>query len=314
MCEVSEPVPSFLKVAYDLRPAKQVERRMLIETFQALSHIGFPISTFQYTGLGSVYFVDFILFHKVLGINRLLSIEANTRAKKRVRFNQPFRCVKVRIGKIGDYIPTLSRQNGHILWLDYDSILRRYHLEDIWVASAHLPRQSILLVTVDVEPPDEVGPKSWREYFVNEVGDYAGSDTQVSDYHRSKLIERNRDFLIRAIQSGVAARDLEYIPLFCFSYADGHEMLTVGGMLGTAEDADSIRKSLRDLWYLRFNAGAKPVRITVPPLTRKERMYLDQSMPAKSGWKLRDFELPAGYLAAYKRVYRYLPTYAELTY
>ena len=45
-------------------PAKQVERRMMIELLQLLSQVGFSINTYQYTGMGSVYYVDFVLFHK----------------------------------------------------------------------------------------------------------------------------------------------------------------------------------------------------------------------------------------------------------
>ena len=49
---------SCLKVQYELRSAKQVERRMLIDALQTLSASGFDISQYQYTGFGSVYFVD----------------------------------------------------------------------------------------------------------------------------------------------------------------------------------------------------------------------------------------------------------------
>ena len=49
---------SWRKVPYDLRPAKQAERRMLVDAFMILSQAGFPIRDYQYTGMGSVYFVD----------------------------------------------------------------------------------------------------------------------------------------------------------------------------------------------------------------------------------------------------------------
>ena len=60
------------KVPYDLRPRKQVERRMMAHVFQLLSEAGFPISTYCYAGFGAFFFVDFILFRRILGINDML--------------------------------------------------------------------------------------------------------------------------------------------------------------------------------------------------------------------------------------------------
>src|SRR5438552_12781248 len=102
------PTESYSKVFYDVRPAKQVERRMLVESFQVLSHLGYRIHDYQYTGLGSIYFVDFIMFHKFLGIQRMLSVEHDEQIRKRVTFNQPFRCVRVKLADIADEIPSLS--------------------------------------------------------------------------------------------------------------------------------------------------------------------------------------------------------------
>jgi len=57
---LSETSSSY-RVQYDLRPAKQVERRMIIDALQRLSTAGFPITDYQYTGFGAIYFVDFIV-------------------------------------------------------------------------------------------------------------------------------------------------------------------------------------------------------------------------------------------------------------
>ena len=60
------PTESYQKVHYELRPAKQVERRMLVDALLGLAVAGFPIQDYQYTGMGSIYFIDFILFHRFL--------------------------------------------------------------------------------------------------------------------------------------------------------------------------------------------------------------------------------------------------------
>lgn len=308
------PSESYLKVAYDLRPAKQVERRMMIETFQVLAQLGFPIDEYQYTGLGSVYFVDFILFHKLLGIRKMLSLEVDGKIRKRIKFNQPFGCVEVKIGTAEAEIPRLSSDIRHLLWLDYDDVLLEDHLRELYTAATKLPRHSILIATVDCEPPVKDGnPRRWRDYFRLVAGQYLGTLNTLSDFVVSKLVEVNRDILIAAMKSAVVSRDLRYIPLFSFSYADGHEMLTVGGMLGTGDDEARISGVLRrKLPYLRLEEHEAPFRISVPGLTRKERVYLDKKIPFKQGWRPRHFEIPKEFLHDYEIIYRYLPAYAEL--
>jgi len=311
---VREPTESYLKVPYDLRPAKQIERRMLVETFQALAAIGVPISGYQYTGFGSVYFFDFVVFHKLLGINRMLSVEIDQKIRKRVQFNKPFRNVEIKIGDITDEIPRLSADRNHILWLDYDEILNKDQLEDVWLAAAKLSRGSVLLVTVDAEPPvKDAGPKKWRDYFRTEAGKYLGTRNSLGDFAQSKLIRINQEIVSRVVRSGLASRDIDYIPLFSFSYADGHEMLTMGGMLGAEQEkAQCAHPIMKRLPYLRFSEDDNPQRIIIPRLTRKERIYLDKEMPCPDGWNPKHFELPQEYVDAYRETYRFFPNYAEL--
>ena len=61
---------SFEKFNYLLRPSKQVERKLLIETMHHLAASGYPIYKYTYVGLGSIYYADFMLFHKYLYINK----------------------------------------------------------------------------------------------------------------------------------------------------------------------------------------------------------------------------------------------------
>jgi hypothetical protein len=308
------PSQSYLKVPYDLRPAKQVERRMLVETFQALSGLGVPINTFQYTGFGSVYFFDFVVFHKLLGIDRMLSVEVDETIRNRVRFNKPFRKVEIKVGDVLDEIPKLSPDRQHILWLDYDQNLTKEHLRALWLASAQLSKGSILLVTVDAEPPvKNAGPKKWRDYFRTEASEYLGTSNSLVDFAESKLIRLTQDVMVRAIKSGLASRDVDYIPLFSFSYADSHEMLTVGGMLGGDYEKNLCRSpAITRLPYLRVKEADEPKRIIIPRLTRKERIYLDKAMPCPDGWTPKDFELPPEYVDAYRETYRFFPNYGEL--
>jgi hypothetical protein len=309
------PKESYLKVFYDLRPAKQVERKMIVDTFLKLSQGGFKISDYQYTGFGSLYFVDFILLHKILGVSKLLNVEYSPKIKRRVAFNSPFALIRHEFKPISDVIPTLSRDLKHILWLDYDDIISRSVIEDVSAASAQLSRGSILLVTVDAEPPSgPEGPDEWRAFFEEEVGLYLDAGLELKDYSRSNLPRINASAILNTIKGGLVGRpDIEFSSLFNFVYQDGHKMLTIGGVLGgTSETRDLKACDFDGLSFIRKSLEEEPYNIRVPRLTRKERLYLDSFMPCTDKWKPRDFEMSPEDVAAYREIYRFYPSFAEL--
>ena len=84
---------------YLFRPAKNIERKMLCEALSRLSFI-LDLKHYQYVGFGSVYFADFTLFHKQLGIQKLISIEGEEEMEERVRFNKPYSCIEIIINEM----------------------------------------------------------------------------------------------------------------------------------------------------------------------------------------------------------------------
>lgn len=312
---MTAPSASYLKVAYDLRPAKQIERRMLIDTLQVLLAGGFPIREYQYTGMGSIYFFDFILFHKLLGIRRMVSAEYDLRIKRRVSFNKPFAEIDVVLGPIGDLLPRLDVDLKHLLWLDYDDRLHQTAVADTSFAAAVLPVGSIVLVTVDVEPPKGTAtPAAWREYYEEQAGQYFTHGWSDENFALSQLASTNAQILFNAIGAGLAhRRNAHFYPLFNFVYADGHRMLTVGGMIvGDTERRRLEGCDFSNSPFLRFGETDSPFQILPPKLTKKERAILDFHMPSADRWVPREFELSREEVAAYRELYRYYPAYAEL--
>lgn len=312
---MSDPTKSYLKVHYELRPAKQVERRMIIDALQILGENGFPVREYRYTGMGSVYFIDFILFHRILGIESMTSVEYDEGIAKRVEFNRPFEFVDVQIKPIGDVIPSLSPDQRHLLWLDYDGIITGNQLQDISLAATFLTRGSILLITVDVEPPTDTNdPEDWKQYYLAEAASYLDEETKTSAFAKSKLPTRTVELVDKAIKNGLAGRtEVEFIPLFNFLYRDTHSMITIGGMIGGSAEKRRIRGSgLVDTFYYRHSLNGDPCLIKVPLLTRKERQYLDGFMPYSDSWLPQDFEMSSDLVLAYRDIYRFCPSYAEL--
>jgi hypothetical protein len=311
---MTEATASYRKVFYDLRPAKQIERRMIIDSLQILSEGGFRIRDYQYTGMGSIYFVDFLLLYRILGLTRLLSVEYDKRIAKRVEFNKPFADIDIKIDKIGTVIQNLDIDTKQILWLDYDSRLQKYMLSDLIAAATRLAVGSILLITVDVNPPNDDGPASWRKYFDDVAGDLVPFGVTDEDFALSELAVTNARILVNAIRNGIADRTrVRFESLFNFDYSDGHRMLTIGGMLAGPMEQNMIRGcDFSAATYLRRSVDDRPYEIRVPRITRKERLYLDHHMPSATDWSPIDFELTDEDVASYRNVYRFYPAYAEL--
>ncbi len=317
---------SYTKVFYDLRPGKQIERRMLLDTFQLLSNGGFRISDYQYTGFGSIYFVDFVLFHKYLGITKLLSLEHDPAAERRARFNKPYEIITLEIKSAFDAIPSLDRDVKHILWLDYDFTFEASVLADVQQAAFQLSPGSILLVTIDVEPPEleeslesdnepiqKTSPEISMQLLKDECGALWNPAWTAADFVASELPNRSRDILNLAVMNSLAVRQgVSFLPLFSFLYRDGHSMYTFGGMIGGDSERNALDGcGLARARYVRRNVTDAPYEITVPRLTRKERMYLDSLMPLRPRRARNQVGFSASELRAYEEVYRFFPTYIE---
>jgi len=307
---------SYLKVPYDLREAKQVERRMLMDAFQKLAAAGFPIPDYQYTGMGSVYFFDFALFHRYLGIHHMLSVEISKKIEKRVRFNRPYGNIAVRIDPVGKVLPDLSRDRKHIVWLDYDGVICAEYTRDVVTAMSILPVGSVVLVTVDAEPPgkEDTDPKDWRKYFVAEVNDYLPPVVDDTTFARSTLPDLNVRILDSVIARGMRSRtEAEFCRMFNFRYKDGHQMVTVGGMICAPEDKRKLMAAgLDTAVYYRPSFATDPCELHIPRFTRKERLHLDWEMPCADNWLPSDFEATPEEVKSYRDIYRFLPAYAEL--
>jgi hypothetical protein len=304
---------------------------MLVDALQRLAAAGFPVADYQYTGFGAIYFVDFIMFHKLLGLNKLVSLEQHESLTKRMNFNRPFSCVEIKMVPASSEIPNLSRDTHHFLWLDYDGVLQKDFLSDIQSAITVLPPGSILLVTIDVEPPEDhdykvvephfdsskevLGPKHWRRYFEYHASPYLELGLADADFGKSELVARSTEILRAAfIKSIVSRPELQFLPMFNFVYKDSHSMLTMGGMIaGRAEKRQVRTSSIGGTVYYRSDFTDPAFEIKVPRLTRKERIYLDREMPCADDWVPGEFDLDPEVIRHYRDIYRFLPAFAEIS-
>lgn len=292
---------------------------MMLDAFQILLASGFPVRNYRYLGMGNVFFWDYILFHKLLGIKHLTSVELDVDITQRVNFNRPFGLVNVQMKSIGSALEELSEADRHLVWMDYDQKLSTDMLADAAQAGTRLGHESICIITVDVEPPllDHVKKEQMyvelTKYYREMAGRLWDHKWTENDFAPVKLYARISELLTKAIESGCVGQKKSLIPIFHFLYRDGdHQMMTIGGMFGAKSQKLRIKNSeLGDAVYYRDNF-AKPYVIRVPRFTRRERYLLDQAMPRNPRWSPNEFETNEPELESYSEIYRFLPAYAEL--
>jgi hypothetical protein len=322
---MAQPTESFKQLDYSLRPSKQVERKIMIEVLLRLSKAGYAVSDYSYLGFGSPYYVDFVMFHKYLFIQDMVCVEW-AKVPKRMKFNKPFRFIKLSMGALSAHIPSMARTKMRLVWLDYDRSLDPEMLQDIDGCLNRMAKKSILVVTADARPKlrgdefdlnveamkvddrEKLTVRTYREWF----GPYVGkkiTQAMISGLHVAPLfyeviVERTRQTLT------TRGGGLRFLQLFNYVYRDGAPMLTVGGMIGTEEDERALRKAgVLDHRFVR--TSTEYLEISVPPLTVREKHWLDSRLDEKlTAAKLR-FELEEEQLNNYRRFYKEYPTYME---
>lgn len=318
-------VDSFNKFNYWLRPSKQVERKILIEKLLSLAPFGYRMSDYRYLGFGSVYYVDFIMFHKFLFIQGMDCVEHGT-IPRRMRFNKPYKFITLRLRPYGQFTSRIRTTIPYLVWLDYDYPVTDGMLLDIDGTMQRLRRRSIFLITVDgrgklpndhEQAPvvqamnDEDRIAYLVNYFQQMLGHYVeGGEVTANDLDENEVPRMFWQAITARIEETLALRDedLQFIQLFNFRYADGCQMLTFGGIVGNEEDMQALEGYLDEPFISR---GDVPVEISVPPLTYSEKQWLDKNI--RDGITVDDlaFELDPNFLDNYCKFYKQYPTFVE---
>jgi len=302
---------SYEKINYALRPAKNIERKMLAEAFRRLS-VFYPIEQYRYVGLGSTFFSDFSLFHRVLGIESMISIEEDRNKKDRFVFNRPYSCIEIYFGMSSAVLPDISWEAPTILWMDYDSKPK----EEMFIALAHFFRHavhgSVSVFSINVHG---LILEDLKAALGDERIPASIVPTQLNDWGGAKLL---RDILTNEIADRLNERNgtlaaqerLVFKQLFNFHYQDGARMLTFGGVVCQPGKIELVERCLfGSLPFVR--EGDEAYEIEVPVLTLGEIRGLDAELPGGDLTKFAALGIPQEDLEKYKRIYRYFPRFSE---
>jgi len=314
---------SFEKINYTIRPSKQVERKIFVEALYHLNREVLNISDYTYVGLGSIFYHDFILFHKALFINDMVCLEKEN-IHRRMEFNKPYKFINLRMQSASEFIPRIKKKKKYLAWLDYDEVLIPDILQDIGGFISALPQGSIFIISVDVEPKL---PKDLRTEYANlnendrtekifdhynSFSKHAGtvSKADITSHDLPRLVIK----IIRSkIDESLLARpSLRFFQLFNYIYNDGTEMLTLGGLI--EEKKNGIKKLKNSNIYKKhyIRPQKEPLRISVPPLTTREKLFLDQLVSKNKKTNKVKFELEPELKKNFFRFYKQYPTYQEV--
>lgn len=319
-------------VNYSLRPAKNIERKMMGETFGRLAVLG-PLSSYRYVGFGSEFFNDFSLYHQLLGSRNMISIERDGQRIDRCRFNRPYNCIEIIQGPAREVLPTLSWKPRSIVWLDYTEKLNEHILADVSYLVSQVQSGSMLVWSVNAEPwggdrdedtGERVTPSEWPAKRIALLRKSVGSTRVRSELNGSQLAKWGLakefhsiliDEIRRAIndRNGAVPQDsmkVTFRQIFHFRYADGLKMLTVGGLLLNVTDAERLGpNAFNDLPFVR--TGRDALEINPPVFTSREIRFLNRLLPHDDNATAEAKWLSKEELASFRTLYRYYPIFAE---
>lgn len=305
-------------VNYSLRPNKSIQRSLVFEGINQLKS-STVLEEMIYVGFGSLWFADFIIAHKILGIEDMYSIEADEIAFRRAVFNKPFKTVEVLEGSSSEKLPELLeredvRKRPWLTWLDYDQKLNEQIVEDVRWVIENSPPNSVLLVTFSLNGIAK--PKHLQGRIRQLLGNVVPDNPNAKDFEKEQLPDTLSNLVLDFMGSVAAnmSRPGGFIPAFRMTYQDGAPMLTVGGALPTKDRVEDVREVInRDGW-----TGFPAIRIAAPHLTLKETAVLQSELPCNPAMEREDvrklgFDLEDAQLRAFESFYRYYPSFAQIS-
>lgn len=309
------------KINFNLRPNKRIERRMVADVLSRLARYEDP-SRFGYVGMGSYYFADFSVMHRVLGIDEMISIESDETNKTRFEFNKPLACITMAFGTTTEVLPTLQifDERPVIVWLDYYGTLSDAVIGDIELVAAKCKAGSALLVTLNGSTP--AAKDAALQKFEDSLSDRNRPHTYRLEDLRNPdaFAEMCRNALNMKLQSVCSDRNsgetrLSARQIFNFRYRDGARMLTFGWIFPDAHQEIQIDRDPKLLYAFPISMDDKPIDIDAPVLTFREIAHLRAQLPEKIDLKKflqNAHPITKEAATQFAALYRYFPSFAHI--
>lgn len=304
-------------IPYGLRPAKQTERRILLDFLKCANEAGITVSDCRYVGMGGTIFYDFHLMHRFLGIRKMVSLERDPDCHPRSAFNCPFDFIEVKNQTVAEFLLEDVDRTTTIYWLDYDDGIGPDILADITSLGTRVMLGGFAFATVYALPPGFLEKQTVQqrlEYFQQYLGDFSVGLTN-HDMENAAFPRTINKVLVAAFEHAFSARkDGEFQILFQIQYKDTAPMVTVGGCFSRKDQTSRILERVnQDLPFLSKNP---PYKIKNLNLTDRERALFDLAATkrrenSKQANSLKSLGFKKSDLDTYRDMIRFLPRYHE---
>jgi len=308
------------RIDYSVRQNKSIERSIVFDGLRVIYSVpeltGLPV----YIGLGSVWFTDFHLAHRLLGVVDMISIESDPITAARAEFNRPYRTVKVIPRDSLEVIADLLTEDAlsvrpWIVWLDFDQALDEDRLIQIDDLVRFAPEDSTILATFSATR-GQYGKPAQRVAMLqgllgSSLSDAATADVVADEMGLSDILARSLENRMVSLALGTGRPGA--IPAFRLVYKDGTPMVTVGVYLPSSTQLDRTRRAMDDPSW----CGIVERPITTPPLTAREVNAMRALLPSTSSLSRADiqrvgFDLDDDQLDAFTTHYTRYPAFAQL--
>lgn len=280
-------------IAYHLRQNKAIERNLFIELLSRVGNVR-NISDYEYIGFGGPFLEDHKALHTALRITRMHSIERDDNTYKRQQFNFPAQFVTLHNKSSDEFLREHEfSEKGTICWLDYTQPKDlKSQLDEFRSACTMSSPFDVVKITLNANPASLNGnavqdtsiQKARLNSLMEKLGDYfpfEATEDDMTPKNFPSLLQRCIKNSVSDLSAGVIGCYFQI--LSSFAYQDGQQMLTVTGiMLEAADDASAstfLEQSRIKHWKFSNLDWKNPETISVPTLSAKERMRLDELLP-----------------------------------
>lgn len=306
-------------IAYDVRPAKQTERRGIMEFLNCAKHAGFDISNYRYVGFGGTKFIDFQLMERYIGFRHYQSIEHDEDIYDRCEFNKPFNSIKLFRGPLSVFLSTDKEAVNSVFWLDFEVGLSSDLFADVNSIAAKLRDGDVLLTTISAEVPSGKGER--KQLLKSRLPSLKSSIDRLKPDRltESNFPETAGALLLLMFKSAFSSRINEgrFHPFFKVIYKDSTWMCTVGGVFASvgSRRAGKMKRAVATSLGAMCPPKAKSFyRVPQFNFTQLERLLLDKSVVStNTGYtrRLTRLGLDREELEAYALISRFIPKFIE---
>jgi hypothetical protein len=332
-------------IPYHLRPNKYVERQLGMDLLDKLRGWNPDVEGYVYISMGSRFMEDFRQLHARFGLKNMASIESDPVVCQRQEFNRPVSLIKCWPEKSVDFVTNFDTftqsyppNANYFVWLDYtDAKHRQSQLREYQDLVSKLAANDVIKITLNaslhtlakIEGSESTETfqrdaltrlkEKLQDMFPDEL---AADPSEMTAPGLAKLLARA---VKRAALKGIAGNsNLHIVPLCSFSYSDGnHQMLTVTAIILDQPSVAAFEACSVARWEFRAAAWDDVQPISIPDLSIKERLRIEEGLFTQSDEELHaslpfrfdgDNNVSLRALRSYIQHYRRYPSFQRIAY